>query len=97
MGTRSPDHVVLGVRLCATSLLQPSFRDERIRLGVNLLVVARGPERGDKHRVLRDGVVRLNGERLEDLIGHLIRSTSKGEVRKLDIRRIRNKKANEQR
>lgn len=43
VSSSSPNHVVLGVELGRPVGIQPSLRDEGVRLGVDLLVVKRRP------------------------------------------------------
>ena len=74
MGSSSPNHVVLGVKLGRSVGIEPSLGDEGIGLGVDLLVVKRRPGGRDEHRSLGDDVV-VGSERevLEGHVGNLRR------------------------
>jgi hypothetical protein len=68
---RTPDHKVLRVRLSRAGRVEPSFGEEGVGLGVDLLVMEGGPHGGDEHSAFGDGVLGGDGELFERHVGDL--------------------------
>ena len=68
VGTRAKNEPVLGLLLGVTG--NPTLRVERVSIRVGLVIVGRGPHRGDNHGALGDGDLVGDGEVLLHQVGH---------------------------